>query len=162
MLRGEILPALPLAEQLSQLVVADSAAAFGGANTGLLQGGGCCAGDITIDDASATKPEFVGAQKRIDDPGIRRRDRGASEEDPARGARVEPRRLTHRREEDHGFDPGRSGADAATAEGVLTPENGSEALGLAVGEGQRVVDLDRAALGNPFPAGSISLDRARA
>jgi hypothetical protein len=88
MLRGEILPALPLAEQLSKLVVADPATAFGGANASLFQGRGGRAGDIAIDDASATKPEFVGAQQRIDDAAIRRGSRVATEEDPAGGAKV--------------------------------------------------------------------------
>jgi hypothetical protein len=54
MLRGEILPALPLAEQLSKLVVADPATALGGANTSLFQGPGGRGGDIAIDDAPPT------------------------------------------------------------------------------------------------------------
>ncbi len=54
MLRGEILPALPLAEQLFKLVIADPATAFGSANTSLFQGGGGRAGDIAIDDAPPT------------------------------------------------------------------------------------------------------------
>jgi hypothetical protein len=66
----------------------DPATAFGGANTGLFQGRGGRTGDIAIDDASATKPEFVGAQQRIDDAAIRRGSRVATEEDPAGGAKV--------------------------------------------------------------------------
>ena len=51
-------------------------------------GGGVQWENVTRLDASTTKPEFVGAQQRIDDAGICRGGRIATEEDLARGARV--------------------------------------------------------------------------
>ena len=159
MLRGPVLEAVALGQQRAELVVADLAVLVGRADAGFLQGAVDCAGLLRVDRAGQReRGGGDAAGQRRDDAGVVRRAGAALLEGAEAGTAVEAAiqaggRQEHRRLDERqphlGLDDRR-----------LTPQQAGQALGLAVGQDQRVVGGQDTAVGGPGPGVDIAGQRA--
>jgi hypothetical protein len=110
---SEILPAITLTKKGAEEIVANPPIAAGWPDASLLDGFRGGASDICVDRSGSAQLGIERTSQRCNDATVRGAAWVASQEDPARGARIDTRRLQNLREEDDLRDPWQSMGTAA-------------------------------------------------
>ena len=158
-LRGPVLEAVALGQQRAELVVADLAVLVRRADAGFLQGAVDRAGLLRVDRAGQReRGGGDAAGQRRDDAGVVRRAGAALLEGAQAGAAVEAAIQAGGRQEHRRLDERQ--AHLGLDDRGLAPQQAGQALGLAVGQDQRVVGGQDTAVGGPGPGVDIAGQRA--